>query len=439
MDNINANTVWIDEKLIELPPDARPHSPEKLETLAADMKENEQLQEIVVVPVSSDQAAGSSGQGTASSDQAADSINSPSANCSLLTASCRYVVVAGVGRVLAARKLGWEKVRCLIKEGLSDFDKARITYAENEEREDADPFYQAAQLQKMMKAKGWSQNQLAEQLDKGKAETSRYFSLLDVPNEVKQVFQRWNTPMGHMTEILRLPNQQEKIKLAQECHDKDLSVRQLKALVDKKLGKAPKADSSHKPQADSSKLAAPSPDLVWKADKIAINRHFSPKEESKDTYIAWLSQALDELLAHPPEHKQAAHKVAQSPTETAVPPADEVVVEKIVQPVKAAAAEAETSQLAAGSSLRNPIPNAPSARPENLTPRLPQSPEEEAELLEVAIKDGPKAVYAWIYGADSPMVDAVPAKTWEELGMTPADGLRQVLEGIKQFQDAAIH
>ena len=82
--------------------------------------------------------------------------------------------------------------------------------------------------------------------------------------------------------------------------------------------------------------------------------------------------------------------------------------------------------------MRTPMPDSLSGKP-----RLPQTLEEEKELEEIAIKSGPKAVYAWIYGADSSMTKAVPAATWEELGMTPLEGLRQVLDGIRQFQGSA--
>src|SRR5258706_4938407 len=71
--------------------------------------------------------------------------------------------------------------------------------------------------------------------------------------------------------------------------------------------------------------------------------------------------------------------------------------------------------------------------------RLPKTPEEEKELEEIAIKGGPRAVYSWIYGPDSPMVQAVPASTWVELGITdPIQGLHQILDGIRQFQGSAV-
>src|SRR5690242_13585689 len=93
---------------VDLPADARPHDPQALSQLTLDMEKQGQLQEIIV-------------------EKKGD----------------RYVVIAGVGRTLAARKLGWEQIRASVKEGISDFERARITFAENEDREDANPFYQA--------------------------------------------------------------------------------------------------------------------------------------------------------------------------------------------------------------------------------------------------------------------------------------------------------
>ena len=96
-----------------------------------------------------------------------------------------------------------------------------------------------------------------------------------------------------------------------------------------------------------------------------------------------------------------------------------------------------TSSYAPSVPTAESIQNAQKGLIENFKPRLPQTPEEEKELQEIAIKGGPKAVYSWIYGADSFMTKAVPAATWEEMGMTPIDGLRRVLDGIRQFKESA--
>src|SRR5688500_3748323 len=98
-------TAWIELAQIDLPANAREYQESELLSLVNNMSMHGQLQEIVVTP---------------KNDGALPQ---------------RYEVVAGVGRTLAARQLGWDKIRCSIRTGLSQFEKLRITFSENEERE----------------------------------------------------------------------------------------------------------------------------------------------------------------------------------------------------------------------------------------------------------------------------------------------------------------
>src|SRR5262249_41958757 len=68
---------------------------------------------------------------------------------------------------------------------------------------------------------------------------------------------------------------------------------------------------------------------------------------------------------------------------------------------------------------------------DTLKPRLPERPQEEAELSKIAAEQGPKAVYAWIYGKDSEMVKALGDGSWQGLGATPEEGLKQILDAIR--------
>ena len=289
------DTRYIALAQIDIPESARPHTPEDQESLAQDMAKVGQLQEIVVA---------------AKGD--------------------RYEVVAGVGRTLAARKLGWEKIRCLIKEGLSDFEKARITYAENEEREDADPFYQAAQLQKMMKAKGWTQDELASEIGQAESNVKVYLALLKVSPEFQTGARRLALSISQLREILRLENDQDRIKLAQETHDKDLSVRALKALVDKQLNKAPKAEKSTKEQAAHPVFNAGGQSFTF-AQK---GKHFTmvtepPSMDMLDVFMQNTRCAVIDYLNAPKPQATPDH-----------PPTDTEVAEKVAEPVKEAASVA---------------------------------------------------------------------------------------------------
>src|SRR5262249_7924169 len=84
-------------------------------------------------------------------------------------------------------------------------------------------------------------------------------------------------------------------------------------------------------------------------------------------------------------------------------------------------------------SLRSDLDLSCSAAMASLKPRAPQTPDEEAELRKIAEAGGPKAVYEWIYGKDSPMARMVPFSGWEGAGGTAEEGVKQILDGIRAF------
>src|SRR5579872_6306411 len=92
--------------LIDIPSFFREHTLESVDALAQDIQRNGQLQEILVTPKDGG----------------------------------RYELVAGKRRTLALRHLNRETARVQIMEGLSELQKALIMIAENDEREDVNPF-----------------------------------------------------------------------------------------------------------------------------------------------------------------------------------------------------------------------------------------------------------------------------------------------------------
>ena len=84
-----------------------------------------------------------------------------------------------------------------------------------------------------MKAKGCTQEELANQLGVARTNVIGYLSLNGLKPDVIENVKRLTLRLGHLLQIVRLPNPKDQMQLAQECHDKDLSVRQRKALVDR--------------------------------------------------------------------------------------------------------------------------------------------------------------------------------------------------------------
>ena len=211
-------SVYIPLSLIDLPSDVRTHTLEALNSLSHDMAQNGQLQEILV-------EAGEAG---------------------------RYLVIAGAGRVSCARKLGWEKIRAAIKSGITELDKVMLTISENDEREDFTPVDRGAYYKKALEVGGISQAELARRLDKTEACVSIYLAIASLSPEVRETLTRVKTPFAHIREIMRLKDPAKQIALAEMCAKDDLSVKELKKLVDKLAGKelAPPAPAKHGKEAD---------------------------------------------------------------------------------------------------------------------------------------------------------------------------------------------
>jgi ParB/RepB/Spo0J family partition protein len=298
-----AATVYIELNRIVIPEDARCHDVQEIGELARSMVKSGQLQEIVVVPLSGD------GEKT------------------------KYEVRAGVGRVKAADILCWRKIRCNIRPAASDYEKRLITFVENEKREDASPLYQAQLLSSMMKAKGCTQRDLAAEVDKDEATVSEYLSLLSFSPAVQKNFAAAKFSIKQLLELKKLPTDEAQLAAAKECEN--LTNEESKKVIHKHLaahGKAPKAKKAES-------------DVAWKGDKIVINRPFSPKEETKDIYLAWLNQAIDGALAARPADGRGSPPEGR-PSET---PQDAAVVQAITEPVRQAGA-------ASASAVPVPVP-----------------------------------------------------------------------------------
>jgi ParB/RepB/Spo0J family partition protein len=347
MDTLAAapTTRWIDLSLIDIPKNARPHRPEDLESLAQDMAKEGQLQEIVVVA-----------QGD------------------------RFEVVAGVGRTLAAQNLKWDKIRCFVKDSLSEFDRLHITFSENEEREDASPLYQAQLLKRMQEAGQFkTQDDLADKIGKSRGSITQYLVISRLEPQVQESVNRLTSlGMRHLLEICRLKTPEEQIALAKEASEKELSVKKLKAMVDKKV--APIAKS---------KQDAPDPraTIIFTAGGPAIK--FSgqaPKDVSREGLLDLFREKLYGWMGAP--------------------------------------APQENSAVAAVLASDDPAPA-------DSSPRIPKTPEEQAELEALAAQS-PHAVYQWIFGSESFLAKRMATVTWQSMGITdPKQGLKQILEGVK--------
>jgi ParB/RepB/Spo0J family partition protein len=380
MTNPIAQTTLIPLAKTDFAPDARKHDPAALEILAHDMKLQEQLQEIIV--------------------ESKDG---------------RFTVIAGVGRTLAAKKLGWKEIRASVRTRVSDFDKTRITFAENEDREDVDPFYQAHLIQKMLSARKCSHRELGKDLGISNTLVDAYVTVNGLPQQIREMPNRLG--ITHLIQIARLNKADSKIEFAKNCAKNDLSVRQLKRLVDRAV-KKPGAASKRRPAPTTvpdplakvwSNLKAwekMSADIYW---EVEYGSHKLDSGNSLKGWYFFVTQPVEGLPTKTDAQKMLARWFGQMMQGLEGKKIKEEIPE-LIKEMK----ETESDLMTA------------------LAPRLPKTAAEEAELSKLAKTQGPQAVYRWIYGKDHPATQMVP-RSWKEMGMTTATGLSAVLEGIRQF------
>jgi ParB/RepB/Spo0J family partition protein len=260
--NTSIKTQWIELSLIDVPEYGRVHSPVAIETLAGDMAKNGQLQNAVV-----------------SKDEGG-----------------RYTLVIGKGRLEAARKLGWEKIRADVKEGLTEAQKLAMIAAENEAREDACPFYTAMLYAELIKACGLTQQQLADQIARDASYVSLYMNLAQVPREIWNDHQPELTSLRLCLEIAKAKDPDHQKKLVEAAAKDGLGTAAVKKLATKLKG-----NGTGDGAAEGNATQPPEPEgpfqITGKGKGLVIRSKEKPSTDLLDVYVQDFRCAVVDFLA----------------------------------------------------------------------------------------------------------------------------------------------
>jgi ParB/RepB/Spo0J family partition protein len=249
---------WIELNLIDASEYARQHNPDAVKSLGSSLGREGQLQNVVL----------------------------------LCKTDGRYEAVIGSGRIEAARQIGWQKIRADVKEGLSEGQKLAMVVAENEEREDACPFYTAMLYERMFRGSGKTQEEFAGEVGKDPAVLSKYLALAKVPVEVWKDHQTGLTSIRQCVEIAKVKDLEHQKKLAEACAKEGLSgaaaKKRAKVLV-----------SGGDPEFQPAKEEAPQAPFTfaWKGNGLLIKaRLFQPHAQGFSAYLNELSDAYDRFM-----------------------------------------------------------------------------------------------------------------------------------------------
>ncbi len=141
-----------------------------------------------------------------------------------------YELIAGERRWRAAQRAGLHDLPAIVREVASDraFEMALV---ENLQREDLNPIEEAEGYQRLIKEHGYTQESLAGRVGKDRTTVTNALRLLRLPESVRALVVGGTLAMGHARALLGLESTQAIERVGRRIAARDMSVRQVEALV----------------------------------------------------------------------------------------------------------------------------------------------------------------------------------------------------------------
>jgi ParB-like partition proteins len=154
----------------------------------------------------------------------------------------KFQIISGERRFRACKLAGMTKIPAYIKK-TDDSGMLEMAIVENVQREDLDAIEIAISFQRLIDECNLTQEAMADRVGKKRATVTNYLRLLKLPAEIQFAIRAKKISVGHAKSILGLNNTKAQLRLANQIIEKDLSVRQAEAKVQKiNSAKNPKND-----------------------------------------------------------------------------------------------------------------------------------------------------------------------------------------------------
>ncbi len=183
----------------------------------------------------------------------------------------RYEIIAGERRWRAAKIAGISTIPAILRDA-EDQALPELALIENLQREDLNVIEEALAYQTLWESYGYTQEELAKRLGKGRVYISNTMRLLQLSDGVLELLQNKSLTPGHARALLRITDPEKQLALAGHIIRQDLSVRQTENLINRLLKEKEKMPVTK----------GPAQDVYLKALEERIQDHFSSKIKITD-------------------------------------------------------------------------------------------------------------------------------------------------------------
>jgi len=151
----------------------------------------------------------------------------------------RYELVAGERRLRAAKLAEMGTIPAVLKQ-VSDAEALEIALVENLQREDLNPIDEAKGYRELIRRFNLTQDDLATKIGRDRSTIANVLRLLNLPEEVRKGLEEARISRGHARALLGLNEPRHIQSVYRMVLHRGLSVRQVEAIVRRKLRAKPK-------------------------------------------------------------------------------------------------------------------------------------------------------------------------------------------------------
>ena len=161
-----------------------------------------------------------------------------------------YQLVVGERRWRAAKLAGLTRIPAVIRE-TTDAQSMELALVENLLREDLNPMEEAEAYQRLLAEFGWTQEELAQRVQRDRSSIANCLRLLKLPELIQADLRANRLTMGHARALLSLDSPADQLRLREEILIHSWSVRATEEGV-----QAKRAKPTRRPPRRSVELAA---------------------------------------------------------------------------------------------------------------------------------------------------------------------------------------
>jgi ParB family chromosome partitioning protein len=150
-----------------------------------------------------------------------------------------YQLIVGERRWRAAKLAGLPRIPAVIREA-TDAQSLELALVENLLREDLNPIEEAEAYQRLLAEFGWTQEELAQRVQRDRSSIANCLRLLKLPEVIQADLRANRLTMGHARALLSLTSPAEQLRLREEILAHSWSVRATEEGVKAKRAQPPR-------------------------------------------------------------------------------------------------------------------------------------------------------------------------------------------------------